>query len=160
MSGPALPPDFERLLRSPPLSSASALGEWLFPDRTHPVSIHEALSALADVAVEAVDLPDGQHLLTAGVPVTFRTDLHIRHLGECRSEDGARFDAFLLTIGLAAEVIVWLEDDLHRNCVAYRGAAGAVEQAGLEAKLFKGGCLAGSTEADDEIQQHIVRVRR
>lgn len=134
------------------------LGGWVWPDRSTPGLFTDALDAIVGAVDEAMDLVGGPQLLPVGVPLSFRTDVIARYLGDYRSEDGARFDAMAFMIAQDADIVVWLEDDKCRNGVTYRGAAQVVERLGIEAKLFAGRCFDGCTDPDEPLQ-HIVQVR-
>ena len=138
--------------------SSPTLGGWVWPNRSLPGLFTDALDAIVGATDEALDLVGGPQLLPVGVPMSFRQDVIARHLGDYRSEDGARFDAMVFMVAQDADVVVWLEDDKCRNGITYRGTAAAVERFGVEAKLFEGRCFEGYTEPD-EPHQHIVQVR-
>lgn len=139
-----MPPEYADTIRK--AAAKSVFGEWHWQRIPRSEFFNMALDAIVEAAVEVRKTFGRDILSSTGVAATFRKDLAVRQVCECSSDDGCVFDAILFTAGSEAEVIVWLEDDSRRCCIAYRGSEDAVRRLGCEANLFKVGRFVVSDE--------------
>ncbi len=92
-------------------------------------------------AVEAFKLKDGLTLLVVPQPLSADIKLAVQHVGVGGSEDGCIFYAFLFR-GCGFDTLIWIEDDLRRARLAWRGDEAAYVHAELLLRLFEGETLA------------------
>jgi len=92
-------------------------------------------------AVEASELKDGLTLLVVPQPLSADSSLAVQYVGEGSSEDGCIFYAFLFR-GCGFYALIWIEDDLRRARLAWRGDEDAYVRAELLLRLFEGETLA------------------
>jgi hypothetical protein len=152
-TAPKLPTDFQAGLEA--LPAAPVRGGW----RCDCSQI--AWGAWTTAAIEFCDLPGDQGYSTTDVALAFRSDLTIRYIRECRTDDedgGCLFHGYLFTVPGRLQVVAWIEDDLIHAWMVYRGEPELVEEIGFQAKMFEGHCFTGSA-APQAPYQHIVRVR-
>lgn len=93
-----------------------------------------------DAAVEASDLDKGAALLAEPQPLSFNGSLTVQSVGEGSSEDGAIFHGFLYK-GRGFEAFIWIEDDLTRAKLAWRGNENDFRRAELLLRMFEGRTL-------------------
>lgn len=93
-----------------------------------------------DAAVEASDLDNGAALLAEPQPLSFNGSLTIQAVGGASSEDGAIFHAFFFE-GSGFEALIWIEDDLNRAKLAWRGNEEEFCRAELLLRMFEGETL-------------------
>ena len=122
--------DFNETLASIP----GTFGAW-----RHDYTSAEML-AFADAAMEGTDLENGANLLK-NATASFRPDLSITYLGEANCDQGCLFFGFLFSLADRLQVAAWIEDDLIRCHVVYRGDQAAFEQIALELKMHEGECF-------------------
>jgi len=92
-------------------------------------------------AVEASELEHGLTLLAEQQPLSADSSLAVRYVGEGVSEDGCFFYAFLFQ-GCGFDAFIWIEDDLNRTRLAWRGNEQAYLRAELLMRMFEGETLA------------------
>lgn len=93
-----------------------------------------------DAAVEASDLDNGPALLAEPQALSFNSSLTVQSVGEGSSEDGAIFHGFLYR-GRGFETFIWIEDDLTRARLAWRGSENEFLRAELLLRMFEGRTL-------------------
>ena len=86
--------------------------------------------------------------LLKNATASFRPDLSITYLGEAHCDQGCLFFGFLFGLADRLQVAAWIEDDLIRCHVVYRGDHAAFEQIALELKMHEGECFRISAMAD------------
>lgn len=91
-------------------------------------------------AVEASELKDGRTLLVVPQPLSSDRSLAVQYAGEGSSRDGCIFHAFLFR-GCGFDALIWIEDDLRRARLAWRGDEDAFFRAELLLRLFEGKTL-------------------
>lgn len=83
------------------------LGPWQScTERADWVGVTRAANSIVEMADGAAIFPEGKD-----VPVTFRQDLLIRHLGTATGSQGDLFHGVLFTLPGCLEVIAWVADD-------------------------------------------------
>lgn len=92
-------------------------------------------------AVEASKLKNDLTLLVVPQPLSADSSLAVQYVGEGSSEDGCIFYSFLFR-GCGFDALIWIEDDLHRARLAWRGDEDAFVRAELLLRLFEGETLA------------------
>ena len=92
-------------------------------------------------AVEASELEGGETLLSGQQPLAFDASLTVQYIGEGTSEDGSIFYAFLFQ-GSAFDAFIWIEDNLRRARLVWRGDEDACVNAELMLRIFEGETLA------------------
>lgn len=94
-------------------------------------------SGFHSAAVEAADLANGRELLKCSQPLNFDPGLNVRYVGEARSNDGCRFYSFLFQRG-GLDVLVWIEDDLHRSRLIWKGEDAVFERTEILLRMLEG----------------------
>jgi hypothetical protein len=121
-------PTFDEMLeRFPPLDS------WKLPATD--------CEGFFRAAVEASDLENGLTLLAVPQPLSFDSSLTVRYVGEAASEDGCIFFGFLFE-GVGFDVFIWVDDDIFRVKLVWRGDEDAYLRAELLLRMFDGETLA------------------
>lgn len=92
-------------------------------------------------AVEASELRDGLTLLAGPRPLSSDSNLSVRYVGMGTSNDGCIFHAFLFE-GCDFDVFIWIEDDLHRARLVWRGNEDEYFRAEVLLRMFEGETLA------------------
>lgn len=92
-------------------------------------------------AVEASELEDGITLLAVPQPLSFESSITVEYVGEGVSEDGCFFHAFLFQ-GRGFDVYIWIEDDLNRTWLVWRGCEDDYVRAEVLLRMFEGRTLA------------------
>lgn len=92
-------------------------------------------------AVEAYELEDGPSLLAGPQPLSADSSIRVRYVGKGVSEDGCFFHAFLFE-GCGFDVFIWIEDDLNRARLVWRGSEGEYVRAEVLLRMFEGETLA------------------
>ena len=92
-------------------------------------------------AVEASELRDGHTLLAGPQQLSADNSVTVQYVGEGISEDGCFFHAFLFR-GRVFDVYIWIEDDLNRTRLVWRGSEREYVRAEVLLRLFEGETLA------------------
>lgn len=92
-------------------------------------------------AVEASELQDGLTLLADPQPLSADSSIMIQYVGEGVSEDGCVFHTFLFQ-GRDFDVYIWIEDDLNRTRLVWRGCEREYVHAEVLLRMFERETLA------------------
>ena len=92
-------------------------------------------------AVEASELRDGHTLLAGPQQLSADNSVTVRYVGEGISEDGCFFHAFLFR-GRVFDVYIWIEDDLNRTRLVWRGCEREYVRAEVLLRMFERETLA------------------
>ncbi|WP_292089159.1 hypothetical protein [Brevundimonas sp.] len=87
-------------------------------------------------AVEAYDLTNGQSLLAKSQPLAFNELLTVEYVGEGSGDDGCICYGFLFK-GPDFDAFIWIEDDLRRARLVWRGDEEAYLRTGLMLRMFE-----------------------
>lgn len=98
-------------------------------------------SGFFHAASEASEVQDGLTLLAGPQPLSADGRITIQYVGKGGSEDGCFFYAFLFK-GRGFDVFIWIEDDLHRARLVWRGSEDEYVQAEVLLRMFEGETLA------------------
>lgn len=94
-------------------------------------------------AVEASELRDGLILLAGPQPLSAGSSVTVCCVGKGGSDDGCIFYAFLFQ-GCGFDVFIWIEDDLNRTRLVWRGSEDEYVRAEVLLRMFEGHTLAPS----------------
>lgn len=92
-------------------------------------------------AVEASEFQDGLTLLADPQPLSADSSITVQHVGKGGSEDGCIFYAFLFQ-GCGFDAFIWIEDDLNRTRLVWRGSEDEYVRAEVLLRMFEGHTLA------------------